>query len=72
MLKMLNKYRYFDDFSDAGEPCPDTGGTFAGKVCPLTFKMLSKNPSRQSLVRELKVCLRSSAEFLPGTSDCSC
>ena len=35
-----------------GEPSAGAGGTQAGGPQPLTSKILSKNPSRQSLVRE--------------------
>ena len=35
-----------------GNPVQDPGGTHPGKPGPLTSKKLSKNPSRQSLVRE--------------------
>ena len=35
-----------------GNPRPGAGGTRRGKLHPLTSKKLSKNPSRQSLVRE--------------------
>ena len=37
-----------------GECYPDTGGMSAGALWPLTFKSLSKNPSRQSLVAALR------------------
>ena len=48
---------YFFDFwkighQARGTSCPRVGGTSAGILGPLPFKMLSKNPSRQSLVRE--------------------
>ena len=35
-----------------GNPVPACGGTRPGDAGPLTSKRLSKNPSRQSLVRE--------------------
>ena len=35
-----------------GNPPPAAGGTRPGETGPLTSKKLSKNPSRQSLVRE--------------------
>jgi len=35
-----------------GNPVPACGGSRPGEAGPLTFKKLSKNPSRQSPVRE--------------------
>ena len=40
-----------------GNPPTAAGGPRPGNVGPLTSKKLSKNPSRQSLVREIKVRL---------------
>ena len=47
-----------------GNLLEDVGGTSAGGVQPLTFKKLSKNPSRTSLVREIQALVNRDWELL--------